>query len=45
VPRYRDFNVEMARRMTQDMVFAHDAAAHAFAFSPRGFQPVVEPPA
>jgi len=45
LPRYRDFNVEMARRMTQDMVFAHDEAAHAFAFSPRGFQPLVEPPA
>jgi hypothetical protein len=45
VPRYRDFNVEMARRMVADMVFPHEAAAADFGYSPRGFVPVVVPPA
>jgi nucleoside-diphosphate-sugar epimerase len=44
VPRYRDFNVQMARRMGQDMVFAHDAAAAALGYAPRQFTPVVDPP-
>lgn len=44
-PRYRDFNVQMARRMAEDMVFGHDAASADFGYRPRGFQPVVEAPA
>ncbi|MBC7781263.1 MAG: NAD(P)-dependent oxidoreductase, partial [Proteobacteria bacterium] len=44
LPRFRDFNVEMARRMADDMVFAHDAAAHDLGYAPRGFDPVVQRP-
>lgn len=45
LPRYRDFNAEMARRMTQDMVFPHAAAERDLGYAPRGFHPVVVPPA
>ena len=44
LPRYRDFNIEMARRMAEDMVFPHDAAARDFGYRPRAFEPVVRPP-
>ncbi len=44
LPRYRDFNVEMARRMADDMAFPHDAAARDLGYRPRPFQPVVERP-
>ena len=44
LPRYRDFNAQMARRMTADMAFSHDAAARDFGYRPRGFQPTVVAP-
>jgi nucleoside-diphosphate-sugar epimerase len=44
LPRYRDFNTEMARRMADDMVFPHDAASRDFDYQPRSFQPVVMRP-
>ena len=44
LPRYRDFNIEMARRMADDMVFSHDAAARDLGYRPRPFAPVVVPP-
>jgi len=44
LPRYRDFNIEMARRMADDMVFPHDAAGRDFGYRPRSFQPVVVRP-
>lgn len=39
LPRYRDFNPEMARRMNQDLVFDSSDAVRDFGFAPRGFQP------
>jgi len=42
--RYRDFNIEMARRMADDMVFPHDAAHRDFGYRPRAFEPVVVHP-
>lgn len=39
VPKYRDFNVEMARRMNEDLVFDHSEAARDFGYAPRSFQP------
>jgi nucleoside-diphosphate-sugar epimerase len=45
LPRYRDFNVEMARRMAADMVFPHEAAMRDLGYRPRGFEPVVDRPA
>jgi nucleoside-diphosphate-sugar epimerase len=42
--RYRDFNVEMARRMSLDMTFAHDAATRDLGYRPRRFAPVVDAP-
>jgi nucleoside-diphosphate-sugar epimerase len=44
LPRYRDFNIEMARRMAEDMVFPHDSAARDLDYRPRRFQPVIERP-
>ncbi len=44
LPRYRDFNIEMARRMADDMVFSHAEATRDFGYRPRSFQPVVERP-
>lgn len=44
LPRYRDFNPEMARRMAADMVFGHEAATRDFGYRPRGFEPRVRPP-
>ena len=39
VPRYRDFNVEMARRMNEDLVFDHSDARLDFDYAPRRFDP------
>jgi rhamnosyl/mannosyltransferase len=39
VPRYRDFNTEMARRMNDDLVFDHAEATRDFGYAPRSFQP------
>lgn len=44
LPRYRDFNPEMARRMAADMTFAHDAATRDFGYRPRGFAACVHAP-
>lgn len=40
LPRYRDFNSQMARRMNEDLAFDHSEAARDFGYAPRGFQPV-----
>lgn len=37
IPRYKNWNGEMVRRMNQDMVFDHDDASRDFAFNPRPF--------
>ena len=39
LPRYRDFNIEMARRMNEDLVFDSDSARRDFGYAARGFQP------
>ena len=39
IPRYRDFNIAMAQRMNEDLVYAHDAATHDFGYQPRKFVP------
>jgi len=39
LPRYRDFNPEMARRMNQDLVFDCTDAERDFGFAPRRFEP------
>ncbi|MBL8493609.1 MAG: NAD-dependent epimerase/dehydratase family protein [Burkholderiales bacterium] len=39
LPRYRDFNPEMARRMNHDLVFDCSDAERDFGFAPRRFQP------
>jgi nucleoside-diphosphate-sugar epimerase len=39
VPRYRDFNSEMARRMNEDLVFGCADAKKDFGYSPRAFEP------
>jgi len=39
LPRYRDFNVEMASRMNHDLVFDAGPAQRDFAYRPRPFQP------
>jgi nucleoside-diphosphate-sugar epimerase len=49
IPRFKDFNAEMARRMNEDLVFDSSIAARDFGFAPRQFHPealrreVVEP--
>lgn len=40
IPRYRDFNSQMARRMNDDLAFDHSEAARDFGYAPRPFQPV-----
>jgi nucleoside-diphosphate-sugar epimerase len=39
IPRFRDFNAEMARRMNEDLVFDSSDAARDFGFAPRKFEP------
>ena len=39
IPRYRDFNVAMAQRMNEDLVYAHDEATRDFGFLPKKFTP------
>lgn len=39
IPRYRDFNVAMAQRMNEDLVYDHAAATRDFAYQPRRFIP------
>ena len=39
IPRFKDFNAEMARRMNEDLVFDFSAAVRDFGFAPRTFQP------
>ncbi len=40
VPKYRDFNAEMARRMNEDLVFDHSEATRDFGYAPRPFSPL-----
>ena len=39
IPRFKDFNGEMARRMNEDLVFDFADAARDFGFAPRNFAP------
>ena len=39
LPRYRDFNVEMASRMNRDLVFDSSPARRDFGYNPRRFHP------
>jgi hypothetical protein len=39
IPRFRDFNAEMARRMNDDLVFDSAEAVRDFGYSPRSFTP------
>jgi GT2 family glycosyltransferase/nucleoside-diphosphate-sugar epimerase len=39
IPRYRDFNVAMAQRMNEHLVYDHDAATRDFGYQPRSFMP------
>lgn len=39
LPRFKDFNAEMARRMNEDLVFDSSEAARDFGYSPRSFEP------
>ncbi|MDP2851936.1 MAG: NAD-dependent epimerase/dehydratase family protein [Gallionella sp.] len=39
IPRFKDFNAEMARRMNQDLVFDSSDAVLDFRFTPRKFEP------
>ena len=44
VPRFRDFNAEMARRMNDDLVFDSTAAIRDFRYAPRPFEPAFSVP-
>jgi len=39
IPRYRDFNIAMAQRMNEDLVYTHDDAARDFGYLPKKFSP------
>lgn len=39
IPRFKDFNAEMARRMNEDLVFDSSDAVRDFGFAPRKFEP------
>ncbi len=39
IPRYRDFNVAMAQRMNESLVYSHEEATRDLAYQPRNFQP------
>ena len=42
IPRYRNWSVEMAERMNQDLCFDHSSATRDFAYLPRNFVPFAE---
>lgn len=39
IPRYRDFNVAMAQRMDEDLVYEHGDATRDFGYLPKKFMP------
>ena len=39
IPRYRDFNIAMAKRMNDDLVYEHGEATRDFGFLPQKFTP------
>ena len=39
IPRYRDFNIAMAQRMNEDLVYEHSEATRDFGFQPKKFTP------
>ena len=39
IPRFKDFNAEMARRMNEDLVFDSSDAVRDFGYAPRKFAP------
>lgn len=39
IPRFKDFNPEMVRRMNEDLVYDSSAAVRDFGYAPRGFEP------
>ncbi len=39
IPRYRDFNIAMAQRMNEDLVYEHHDATRDFGFHPKKFTP------
>jgi nucleoside-diphosphate-sugar epimerase len=39
IPRFKDFNAEMARRMNEDLAFDSSDAVRDFGFAPRQFRP------
>lgn len=39
IPRFKDFNPEMARRMNEDLVFDSSPATADFGYAPRRFEP------
>jgi nucleoside-diphosphate-sugar epimerase len=39
IPRFKDLNSEMVRRMNEDLVYDSSSAVRDFGFSPRGFEP------
>ncbi len=39
IPRYRDFNIAMAQRMNQDLIYEHGEATRDFAYLPKKFIP------
>lgn len=44
IPRFKDFNAEMARRMNEDLVFDTSRAVLDFGFAPRKFEPLPSRP-
>lgn len=39
IPRYRDFNIAMAQRMNQDLIYEHGEATRDFGYQPKKFMP------
>lgn len=39
IPRYRDFNIAMAQRMNEDLVYEHGDATRDFGYQPNRFTP------
>ncbi len=39
IPRYRDFNIAMAQRMDEDLVYEHGEATRDFGYTPQKFTP------